>query len=183
MKNFNLKLTLIIMAVVIAIIGAFVFAFNGVQNKAISFEERIATAKSDIGVQEKRRAELIPNLVDCVKDYNEHEYKTLMDIVAARGSESDEAASEITTMIKAIAEAYPELKSNENYSNLMKELSTTENLIANYRENYNDWVRNYKQYVRKFPMRQILDMLGYEVVDFQYLEYTEFSEAPSNLFD
>lgn len=159
------------------------FSFQGVQNKAISLEEQINTAQSEIKVQEKRRADLIPNLVDCVQAYDEHEYQTLMDVVNARGSSSDESVQEIQTMIQAVAEAYPELKSNENYRELMNELATTENLIANYRSNFNKWVKSYNQYVRKFPNRQILGMLGYEIIGYEYLDYNVSSDAPTNLFE
>lgn len=133
MKNF--KPILIGIAVVVAAILLFVFAFQGVQNKAISLEEQINTAQSEIKVQEKRRADLIPNLVDCVKAYDEHEYQTLMGVIGQRGSSSDESVQEIRTMIQAVAEAYPDLKSSDNYKELMNELATTENLIANYRSN------------------------------------------------
>lgn len=182
MKNFNYKLTLIIVAIVISVVLLFVFAFQGVQNKAISYEEQIGTAKSDIQVQEKRRADLIPNLVDCVKEYDQHEYDTLMAVVEARGTSSDAAVDEIQTMIAAVAEAYPELKSSDNYKELMNELATTENLIANYRSNYNSWVKDYNKYVRKFPNKQILSMLGYETIQYSYLEYDITSDAPTNLF-
>lgn len=178
----NTKIVLIIIAIIIAAILLGIFAFQGVQNKAISLEEQIHTAYSDIDVQQKRRADLIPNLVDCVKAYDEHEYQTLMDVVNARGANSDEAALQVTSMIQAVAEAYPELKSNENYKELMNELATTENLIANYRSNYNNWIKNYSQYVRKFPNKQILNMLGYEVMSYTYLEYDAPSDAPTNLF-
>ena len=181
MKNF--KPVLIGIAVVIAAILLFVFAFQGVQNKAISLEEQINTAQSEIKVQEKRRADLIPNLVDCVKAYDEHEYQTLMDVIGQRGSSSDESVQEIQMMIQAVAEAYPDLKSSENYKELMNELATTENLIANYRSNFNKWVKSYNQYVRKFPNRQILGMLGYEVISYEYLDYNVSSDAPTNLFD
>ncbi len=181
MKNW--KLTLIIAAVSIAVIMLGVFAFQGVQNKAISLEEQISTAQSEIKVQEKRRADLIPNLVDCVQAYDEHEYQTLMDVINARGSSSDESVQEIQTMIQAVAEAYPDLKSSENYRELMNELATTENLIANYRSNFNKWVKSYNQYVRKFPNRQVLGILGYEVIDYEYLDYNVSSDAPTNLFD
>ncbi|MFQ9889280.1 MAG: LemA family protein [Streptococcus sp.] len=72
-----------------------------------------------------------------------------MDVVNARGA-SGQTAQEITTQIAAIAEAYPELKSSDNYKELMNELSVTENLIANYRGDYNRVVKEYKQSVRKF---------------------------------
>ena len=179
----NIKTILLTIAIIIAVILLFVFAIQGVQNKAISYEEQIGSALSDIEIQEKRRADLIPNLVDCVQAYDEHEYQTLMDIVNARGAMDDGTVTEVSTMLTAVAEAYPELKSNENYQELMNELATTENLIANYRSNYNTWIKRYNQYIRKFPNRQILNMLGYEVVEYSYLEYNTSSDAPTNLFE
>lgn len=176
------KIILIIIGIILAVPIMFIFAFQGIQNSTISYEEQVKVALSDIKVQEKRRADLIPNLVDCIKAYDKHEYQTLMDVIAARGSSSDAVAQEITTMINAVAEAYPELKSNENYKELMNELATTENLIANYRSNYNTWVKKYNSYVRKFPNKQILGMLGYEVIEYEYLDYGASSDAPSNLF-
>lgn len=181
--KFSWKLALIIFAVALALVLLFVFAFQGVQNKAIGLEEQITTAQSEIKIQEKRRADLIPNLVDCVKAYDEHEYNTLMAVIEVRGTNTDQAAEEITTMINAVAEQYPQLKSNENYKQLMTELATTENLIANTRTNYNTWVTQYKSYVRKFPNKGILDMLGYEMQPFEKLTFDVSSDAPSNIFD
>lgn len=177
------KLILIILAAVLAVVLMFVFAFQGVQNKAINLEEQITTAQSEIKIQEKRRADLIPNLVDCVKAYDEHEYKTLINIVEKRGTSSDAAVEEVTTMIAAVAEAYPQLQSNTNYQQLMTELSVTENLIAQTRTNYNTWVTTYKSYVRKFPNKNILSMLGYEIQEFERLTFDVSSDAPTNLFD
>ena len=177
------KLPVIILVVVLSMVLMFVFAFQGVQNKAIGLEEQISTAQSEIKIQEKRRADLIPNLVDCVKDYNDHEYNTLMAVVEARGANSDEVADEVKTAINVVAEQYPELKSNENYKQLMTELSTTENLIANTRTNYNSWVTQYNSYVKKFPNRGILNMLGYEVQAFEKLTFDVSEDAPTNLFD
>ena len=178
----SIKIILIVAAIIIAAILFFTFAFQGVQNKAISYEEQISTALSDINVQEKRRADLIPNLVDCVKAYDEHEYNTLVDVINTRGSNSDDISGMVQTTLTAVAEAYPELKSDENYKELMNELSTTENLIANYRSNYNKQVKDYYQHVRKFPNKQILNMLGYEIIDMGYLNYEVSSDAPTNLF-
>ena len=73
-----MKKVLIIMAAVVAVILMVVFMVQGAQNGAINREEQIEIAKSDIKVQEKRRADLIPNLADCVKQYDKHEYETLM---------------------------------------------------------------------------------------------------------
>lgn len=181
MKNW--KIVLIIAAVVVAVVLMFVFAFQGVQNKAIGLEEQITTAQSEIKIQEKRRADLIPNLVDCVKAYDEHEYNTLMAVIEARGSGSDEIAAEVMTSVNVVAEQYPELKSNENYKQLMTELATTENLIAKTRSNYNTWITKYNSYVKKFPNRGILDMLGYKNQTFEKLNYDVGYDAPKLNFD
>jgi LemA protein len=182
--KFDWKLALIILAGVVAVGLLCIFGVQSSQNKAFDLEEQVSTAKSDINIQEKRRADLIPNLVDCVKQYDKHEYETLMAVIEARGTSSDAAVSEIQTMIAAVSEAYPELKSNENYKQLMNELSITENLIAQYRENYNKQIKEYNRYVRKFPTRMFLDWLGYETIEYEYLEFDNVSsDAPTNLFD
>lgn len=180
--NINVKLILIILGIVLAVILLTVFVLNSVPNKAISYEEQITTAQSEIKIQEKRRADLIPNLVDCVKEYDKHEYETLMAVVEARGTNSDSSVQEIQTMISVVAEQYPDLKSNENYKELMNELSTTENKIAQVRSNYNEWVTKYNSYVKKFPNRQIIDFLGYEVTKYEKLTFDVSSDAPTDLF-
>lgn len=178
------KLVLIILAVVLALVVMFVFAFQGVQNKAINLEEQISTAQSEIKIQEKRRADLLPNLVTTVKAYDEHEYNTLMAIVEARGANSDDVAEEVKTAINVVAEQYPELKSNENYKQLMTELATTENLIASTRSNYNTWVTQYNSHVKKFPNRGVLNMLGYEIQTFAKLDFANVSaDAPQLNFN
>lgn len=177
------KLIVIIAVVAVVVVVCGIFAVQSPQNKAISLEEQIGTAQSNITVQEKRRADLIPNLVDCVKQYDKHEYETLKNVIEARGSSEDGVAKEIQTVISAIAEQYPELKSNENYKQLMTELSVTENLIAEYRSNYNYQVKGYRKYVKSFPARIFLNITGYEVVDYEYLNYDVSPDAPTNLFD
>ncbi|MBO5828753.1 MAG: LemA family protein [Paludibacteraceae bacterium] len=181
--NKSIKLTLIIVGIVWAVVLFVMFTLNSIPNKAISYEEQITTAQSEIKIQEKRRADLIPNLVDCVKEYDKHEYETLMAVVEARGTSSDSSVQEIQTMINAVAEQYPDLKSNENYKELMNELSTTENKIAQVRSNYNEWVTKYNSYIRKFPNRQILSFLGYEITEYQKLTFDVSSDAPTNLFN
>ena len=175
------KFPLIIGAGVIAVILLCVFGVQSSQNKAIALEEQVNTAQSDIKVQEKRRVDLVYNLADCVKQYDKHEADTLTAIAEGRGSTGD--IENVTTAITAVSEAYPQLKSNENYKQLMNELAMTENLIAEYRSNYNKQIKEYNRYVRKFPTRMFLDMLGYEVMDYQYLSYDVSSDAPQNLFD
>lgn len=181
MKNTNWKVPVIIGVGVIAIILMIVFGVQSSQNKAIALEEQVNTAQSDIKVQEKRRVDLVYNLADCVKQYDKHEADTLTAIVDGRGSTGD--IENVTTAITAVAESYPELKSNKNYKTLMNELSMTENLIAEHRSNYNKQIKEYKRYVRKFPTRQFLGMLGYEIQDYEYLNYDVSSDAPQNLFN
>lgn len=174
--------------ILVGIVAAFVLLIAGIfvstNNRVISLEEQIFAADSDIQAQEKRRTDLIYNLADCVKEYDKYEAETLIGVVDARrnnGSTTD--IENVTTSIAAVAEAYPELKSNENYKELMNELSTTENMILQYRTAYNNEVRAYKKYVRKFPHKQILGIIGYEVVDYNYLKYDESDRQPvDNLF-
>ena len=181
MKNTNWKLLLIIIAGVIAVILLCVFGIQSSQNKAISLEEAVNTAASDINVQEKRRVDLVYNLADAVMQYDEHEAETLKAIAEGRGSSGD--IENVTTAITAVAEAYPELKSSENYKTFMNELSITENLIAEYRENYNKTITNYNRYVKKFPTRIFLNWTGYEVQEFERLDFNAPVDAPQNLFD
>lgn len=168
----NWKVMLIVAAGVVAVILLCVFGVQSSQNQAFALEEQVNTAESDIKVQEKRRVDLIYNLADCVKQYDKHEAETLAAIVEGRGSAGD--IENATTAIAAVSEAYPELKADENYRELMNELAMTENLIAEYRSNYNKQVKAYNRYVKKFPTRIFLNMLGYERQSYQYLDY----EAP-----
>ena len=174
------KTMVAILSGVILTVGAFIFGMQGVQNKAIGLEEQILTASSDIEVQEKRRVDLVYNLVDTVKQYDKHEAETLKEIVEARGGKGD--ISDVNTVLSAVTEAYPDLKSNENYKQLMTELTVTENMMVDYRTNYNLQIKAYNRYVRKFPNRFILDLLGYDTISYNYLEYNAPSTAPQNLF-
>lgn len=143
----NWKVMLIVAAGVVAVILLCVFGVQSSQNQAFALEEQVNTAESDIKVQEKRRVDLIYNLADCVKQYDKHEAETLAAIVEGRGSAGD--IENATTAIAAVSEAYPELKADENYRELMNELAMTENLIAEYRSNYNKQVKAYNRYAKK----------------------------------
>lgn len=177
----DMKIALIIVAAVVSMALLPILGVQGYQNKAIMLEEQVETARSDIQVQEKRRVDLVYNLADCVKQYDSHEAQTLKDIVEGRsGSKSIQDAQ---MAIYAVSEAYPELKSNENYKELMNELSITENLIAEYRSNFNFQVKEYNRYIRQFPARFFLSFLGYENQDYEYLNYDAPSDAPQNLFE
>lgn len=176
----NIKLYLIIAVAAIAVIVMAVFAVQSSQNKAIGLEEAVYTAESDIKVQEKRRVDLVYNLADCVMQYDEHESTTLTELAESMSNGNE--VNDVTTAISAITYSYPELKSNENYKQLMNELSITENMIAQYRENYNQSVTAYNRYVKKFPSRIFLNWTGYETINFARLDYNAPVDAPQNLF-
>lgn len=179
MKNWKVILISVVGVLVIIILG--ITWSQSYKNNAISMEENIENAKSDIKVQEKRRIDLVYNLADCVKQYDKHESETLKSIVEGRGSTVD--IENVTTAITAVGEAYPDLKSNENYKQLMTELSVTENMIAQYRENYNKQVGTYNGYVRKFWQNMFLGLTGYEVKDYERLDFEAPEDAPQNLFE
>lgn len=168
-----------IVAVVAVIIMAF-FWVQSFQNNAISYEEAVYTAESDLKVQEKRRVDLVYNLADCVKEYNAYEAEVLTEL--ADNMSDGNSVGNVTTSIAAIGYSYPQLESDENYKQFMTELATTENLIAQYRENYNSAVNTYNRYIKKFPARVLLDMTGYETQDFERLDYNAPVDAPQDLF-
>ncbi len=157
--------------------------FVGVNNTTINLEEQIKESKSSINIQEKRREDLIINLVDTVKDFNKYEQETMSKIVEARAKASNGQVEEAQTLISAVAEQYPELKSNENYKTLMTELSVTENMIAEHRNNYNIQVKQYNKHVKKFPNNIILNIMGYDKLENTYLQYEVLEDSPKNLFE
>lgn len=186
MKNKNLKFALVAVAVfvVIAILSAvLIFTITvSTQNKAINLEEQVNESVSAIEVQEKRRVDLILNLVDTVKNYDKYEGDTLVNLAHARSEAQGGDVENAQMTLNAVTEAYPELKSQENYKALMNELSVTENLIAEQRDNFNRQVKSYNKYIRKFPSSFVLPITGYEKQEFTYLEYEASSDSPTNLF-
>lgn len=186
--RFNINKTVIIsIAAVFAVIIMIIVAVFSVQGSAITYEEKVQEAKSQINTQEKRRSDLIPNLVDCVKEYDKYEYQTLLDIVKARTNQdgviSEEAVKEIKENINVVLEKYPDLKSQDNYKLLMTELANTENKITNTRDAYNNAVSRYNIFVRNPINSFFLSLTGYEKVEYPRLNYDVSEDAPTNLFD
>lgn len=179
MKN---KTTWIVVGIVFAIILLIGGLFISSNNKAIFLEEQINAAQADINVAEKRRYDLVFNLVDAVQSYQDYEGETMESIVSARNSMEHGDVEGAQMEITAVAEAYPELKANENYKQLMNELALTENQIAQYRNNYNEQIRSYNKMVRSFPNNIILNILGYEAIDTTYTDYDAPVDAPQDLF-
>lgn len=146
-----MKKILIIAGIILSIVLFTMISFATTNNHVIVLEEQIKESESSIKIQEKRRLDLIINLVDTVKSYNKYEQETLSKIVDARSKAVDGQVDEAEKLINLVVEQYPELKSNENYKQVMTEMSVTENLIAEHRNNYNEQIKSYNKYVKKFP--------------------------------
>lgn len=141
------------------------------KNGAISLEEEVNAAKSAIDVHLSNRFNKLHELAGCVKRYDEHESKTLEKTIAARGKGmSGQEAKEVLMQIAAVAERYPDLKSQKNYQHLMTDVSITENHLAQVKKSYNEGVRDYRYYCRKFPTSVFLDLTGYRVLKFEMYE-------------
>lgn len=173
----------LIVAGIVAAAGLlFVATFAGAHNKVMFLEEQINGAAANIEVAEKRRVDLFYNLADVAEEAAKHERETLTAIAQARTSAGAGNMEAAQLAIQAVAEAYPELKANENYKQLMTEIAMTENQIAGYRHNYNEQVRAYNRAIRSFPNNLILGAMGYERMDAVYAEYQAPSDAPQDLF-
>ena len=177
------KTTWIVFGMIAAAILLIAGLFISVNNRAVFLEEQVNGAHANIQVAEKRRVDLVYNLVDAVQAYRDYEGETLMNVVAARTSAANGDVEGAQLAINAVAEAYPELKANENYRQFMSELALMENQIAQYRNNYNEQVRSYNRLVRSFPNNLILNLLGYERMETAYTDYNAPADAPQDLFE
>ncbi len=149
----------------------------GIYNKLAKLKVRIEEAWSQIDVQLKRRADLIPNLVETVKGYASHEKEVFQRVTEARSAlmnasnpkEAGLADQQLQGALKslfAVAEAYPELKAQEGFINLQKELSDTEDKVAYSRQFYNSVVRDFNSMLAVFPTNIVGNMLGYSKHEF-----------------
>ena len=167
------KIALIVLAIVAALVLMIAAAFISANNRAVSAEVQVA---------EKRRVDLVYNLADAVKSYQNYEGDTLTRITQARAAAASGKVEQAQVALNAVAEQYPELKANENYKQLMTELALTENQIAQYRNNYNQQVRAYNKLVRSFPAGFLLRVMNYQAIDTTYADYDAPEDAPQNLF-
>ena len=162
-----------------------IISFNGL----ISFRNRAKEAWADIDVQLKRRYDLIPNIVNTVKGYATHEATAFENVTKARsqamgaGNIADKGAAEnmlagALKSIFAIAEAYPELKANQNFLALQNELSDTENKIQAARRFYNANVRDLNTKVETFPSNIIAKGFGFSEMEFFQLEADAAAREP-----
>lgn len=178
------KLTLIIISVVASLLLAFVCVQSSM-NGAVSREETTNKAFSDIDVILTTRYNKLREMAECVKRYDEHEYRTLVDTITARGKNMTSAqAKECLLAFSRVEERYPQLQSQKNYHLLMIETSTIENRVGQIKSAYNGAVREYNQYCRRFPTRFCLSICGYEKHNFEYYkaDSSVADNVPLNMF-
>jgi LemA protein len=164
----------IVIVVLVVLVGLFFWlGFNGLVKR----RNQVDNAWSQIDVQLKRRHDLIPNLVETVKGYAAHERGTFEAVTNARAnainaqSQQDQAQAEnvLSGALKslfAVAEAYPDLKANQNFLNLQEELTASEDKVAYARQYYNDSVLSYNTQIQKFPTVLLAGMFHFEKREF-----------------
>lgn len=181
-------ITLIIILGIIAIIGIFLWAtYNGL----VTLNVRVEEAWSDITVQLKRRADLIPNLVEAVKGYAAHEKQVFQDVTEARANvvnatsqgpaATAKAENQFEGALKslfAVSEAYPQLRASENFQQLQAELVDTEDKIQASRRFYNGGVRDLNTKIQVFPNNLFAGMLGFKNKEFFEVEDMATIEKP-----
>ena len=164
---------IIVLVVLVLIVLYVISTYNGL----VGLRNKVHDQFSQIDIQLKRRFDLIPNLVETVKGYAKHEEETLKEVVEARNlyekSTTHEEAinadlklNEYVPKLIALAEAYPELKANENFVHLQKELSETEDKIAYARQFYSDSVLKYNNKLQTFPNNIIAKLFGFKAEEF-----------------
>lgn len=159
----------VIVVVVLGVVGWGISTYNGL----VTAQTEVETQQSNIATQLQRRSDLIPNLVNTVKAYAEHEEEIFTAVADARAklsgantvSEMEQANTELSSALSrllVIVENYPDLKANQNFIALQDQLEGTENRIAVARQDYNKAVKDYNQRLRRFPSNLIAGMFGME---------------------
>ena len=173
---------------VVAVLGIFVWvSYNGL----VQLNVRVQEAWSDITVQLKRRADLIPNLVEAVKGYAAHEKQVFQDVTEARSNvldatnkgpaETARAENQFELALKslfAVSEAYPQLRASENFQQLQNELVDTEDKIQAARRFYNGGVRDLNTRIQQFPSNVIAAMFGFKNKEFFEVDDMASVEKP-----
>ena len=167
--------------VILGIILIIIILIISLYNNLVKASQKVKNAWAQIDTQLKRRFDLIPNLIETVKKYMEHEEKTLTEISKAKNmfnealkiDEKANANDMLTNGLKnifALAEAYPELKANQNFALLQEELSKTEDKIAFFFFFYNDTVQMYNTLVMTFPTNLFAKIFGFKEEKFFEIE-------------
>jgi LemA protein len=169
--------------------------FIGIYNGLVRLRNQVKNSWAQIDVQLKRRYDLIPNLVETVKGYAKHEREVFENVTKARNMAQQmstsgvaaraQAEGELTAMLGkliAVAEAYPDLKANQNFLALQEELSSTENKISFSRQFYNDSVLGYNNKIQMFPSNIIAGMFGFILSEFFEVKVEAERTAPKVSF-
>jgi LemA protein len=185
----------IIGIVILVIVVILIFIGVGIYNGLVGSRNQVKNAWAQIDVQLKRRYDLIPNLVEAVKGYMEHERGTLEAVTSARNlaqslsnagpAERSKAEGELggaLSRLLAVVENYPTLKANENFLALQEELTGTENKISFSRQFYNDTVLKYNNMIQMFPSNIIAGMGNFKAADLFETTVAAEREAPKVSF-
>jgi LemA protein len=167
-------LPLLVLVAVIVLLG---LLFVGAYNRLVALRQNVGAAFADIDVQLKQRQDLVPNLVETVKGYAAHERGTLDEVTQARAAaasagdmaakaQAESALTGALGKLMAVAEAYPDLKANQNFLQLQGELADLENKIAAARRFFNNAVGEYNASIQRFPAVLIAGMAGFTPRDF-----------------
>jgi LemA protein len=190
--------------IVVAIVVLIVFFFVSIYNRLVSGRNAYKNAFAQIDVQLTRRYDLIPNLVETAKGYMKHERETLEAVIAARNAAlnglksaaanpgnpgavqqlagAENALTGALGRLFAVAEAYPDLKANQNMMQLSEELTATENKVAFARQAYNDSVMSYNNSREVFPNSIIANMFAFQPAQLLEIEAPEKRAAPQVKF-
>lgn len=172
---------------IILIILAGIISYTiSIYNDLVTKRNQVKSSWSKIDVQLKRRTDLIPNLVEIVKGYAQHEKETFSQVSQARASlmnarniediqKSNSQLSRSLVNLFAIAEKYPELKANSNFLDLQRQISDSEDKIAIYRERFNNFVLVYNNSCEQFPGNLVAQMFGFKTANF--IEISEDEKA------
>lgn len=161
-------IVLVVVLLLLALFGIVVF------NRLVRQRNLVADAWAGIDVQLTRRADLVPNLVEVVKAYKLHESETLEQVVAARSAargaaaqgDAEERVTNAVGSLLAVAEAYPDLKANQNFQQLQTQLATLEEDLSFARRYYNGTVRNYNTGQETFPTVLVAKSLGFNQAEY-----------------
>jgi LemA protein len=192
MMAFGFGMILILGGLVIVVVVG--LALVGMYNQLVGLRNAVKNAFSQMDVQLKRRHDLIPNLVETVKGYMEHERETLEAVVEARQqavsltegtAEQLKAEGELTKTLRslfAVAENYPDLKANQNFLALQEEITSTENKISFARQHYNDSVMRLNNQIEMFPSNLVASTFRFTPAVFYELESEAERQVPKVAF-
>src|SRR5271169_6418273 len=177
--------------IILAIIVVLFLIFIGIYNGLVRLRNQVKNAWAQIDVQLKRRYDLIPNLVETVKGYAAHERGVFDEVTQARTAaqqisasgpaargQAEGGLSQALGHLFAVAEAYPDLKANQNFLALQEELTSTENKISFSRQFYNDTVMTFNTQIEVFPTNFIANMFHFGRRDFFEVKAAEEREVP-----